>query len=142
MKKTYLAGGVLAAFECKLTLTSAYVTRAAATARIIHAMARPRTGTPYDELVSPLVYGLLAHRTALTDEPEQRIDRLLQAAIDHDERPGIGLDLLCIADLATWTPMTTLMPRGLFGGSFAAVQALHKLPDEGGISGYYMRGKP
>src|SRR5665213_2166328 len=74
MKKTYLAGGVLAAFECKLTLTSAYVTRAAATARIIHAMARPRTGTPYDELVSPLVYGLLAHRTALTDEPEQRID--------------------------------------------------------------------
>jgi len=84
---------VLAAFECKLTLTSAHVRKAAQTSRIIHSLAGQREGTPYVELVSPIGYGLLAHKTALTRDPEDKIDGLL--GLDEVE-PIVGLvDDLC-----------------------------------------------
>lgn len=60
-KKLYLAGGVVAAFECKTTLRSDHIRKAVETGNVVHSLAHCRTGTPYKELHSPIVYGLLAH---------------------------------------------------------------------------------
>lgn len=105
-KKTYLAGGIVAAFECKLTLRPEHVTEAAATAAAIRRQLFIRAGTPYRELFSPLIFGLLAHShiwKAPQSDPIGNIDRALQkadtAVVEH---PREMLDVLCVADLGTW----------------------------------------
>jgi hypothetical protein len=60
-KKLYLAGGVLAAFECKNTLRRSHLEKAFVNASLIRRLARSRTGTYYDEGFSPILFGLLAH---------------------------------------------------------------------------------
>src|SRR6185295_19137592 len=45
-KKVYLAGGVVAAFECKLTLKKHHIAQAAATARILSQMGRATHTAP------------------------------------------------------------------------------------------------
>ncbi len=60
-KKLYLAGGVEAAFECKTTLKAEHIATALANASEIRAHLPERKGTPYRELCSQVVYGLLAH---------------------------------------------------------------------------------
>ena len=60
-KKTYFAGGVVAAFECKLTLKNTDLLKSFHTSAIIKSMVPPRTGTPYGELHQPIIYGVLAH---------------------------------------------------------------------------------
>jgi len=118
-KKMYLAGGVAAAFECKTTLKKAHVTQAIDTAREVQRLAHPsaprssRQGSPYVELHSPLVYGLLAHAHSWTPESAAGhvngalLDGLLQA-----EHPRDVLDVVCVANLANWsaTRMSYLGP--------------------------------
>ncbi|MDQ6948150.1 MAG: hypothetical protein M3256_18240 [Actinomycetota bacterium] len=105
-KKTYLAGGVVAAFECKLTLRPEHVAAAVAKAADIRRILFVRGGTPYRELFSPLICGLLAHshrwkRSEAT--PIANIDRGLQDADAKSvQHPREMLDLVCVADLATW----------------------------------------
>src|SRR5579864_7944483 len=60
-KKVFLAGGVAAAFECKATLTAAHVATAVETCTKVKSLFEPRQGSPYRELRSPIVFGLLAH---------------------------------------------------------------------------------
>jgi hypothetical protein len=60
-KKHYFAGGVLAAFECKLTLRRADLKKAFSNAVFIKSLWPIRKGNPYDELHQPIIYGLLAH---------------------------------------------------------------------------------
>ena len=60
-KKLYLAGGVAAAFECKTTLKASHVKEAVETAANIRKNLPKREGTPYKELNSNIIYGLLAH---------------------------------------------------------------------------------
>lgn len=49
-KKLYFAAGVIAAFECKLTLKNTHLSKAFQTAAAIKSMVAPRMGTPYEEL--------------------------------------------------------------------------------------------
>lgn len=116
-KKLYLAAGVAAAFECKTTLNSSHIVKALENCTKIKSLYPERTGTPYKELHSPLVYGLLAHSHAWKGEkstPEQNIQRKLHEAdslsVFHTRAQ---LDLLCVADLAAWTSskMTFIGPR-------------------------------
>lgn len=116
-KKLYLAAGVAAAFECKTTLTAAHITEAIETCRKIKSLFPLRLGTPYKELHTPIVYGLLAHSHSWKGEkstPEGNIERKLHEAdaryVDH---PRMQLDLLCVSDLAAWTSstMTFFGPR-------------------------------
>ncbi len=59
-EKYVFAGGVIAAFECKLTLRLNDIRRAFDTACAIKRKAPSRSGTPYDELNRPPIFGLLA----------------------------------------------------------------------------------
>ena len=70
-----------------------------------------RKGTPYKELHAPIVYGLLAHSHSWTgpnSKPEDNIERKLRASdASYVLHPRPGLDLLCVADLGTWTSSKT-----------------------------------
>jgi hypothetical protein len=118
-KKLYLAAGVAAAFECKTTLKAVHIADAVRRCTSIKNLYPERVGTPYKELHMPLVYGLLAHSHTWKNQgstPEEHIDNELQEAdaslVSH---PRFQLDLVCVADLATWTAqkMTFIGPRQL-----------------------------
>ena len=105
-KKLYLAAGVAAAFECKITLRASHIEEAVETCAKVKNLYPVRVGTPYKELHSPIIYGLLAHSHSWKEEnstPEGNVERRLREAdrlrVSH---PRLQLDLLCVADLATW----------------------------------------
>ena len=105
-KKLYLAAGVAAAFECKTTLKASHIEEAVKTCTEIKNLYPNREGTPYKELHAPIVYGLLAHSHSWkgpNSTPEANIEqKLLESDYLHVSHPRQGLDLLCVADLATW----------------------------------------
>ena len=106
-KKLYLAAGVAAAFECKTTLKSEHIEKAVKNCVKIKNLYPVREGTPYKELHAPIVYGLLAHSHSWKGRrstPEDNIRRkLLESDIARASHPRECLDLLCVADIATWT---------------------------------------
>ena len=105
-KKTYLAAGVAAAFECKNTLRAHHIDEAVRTSVALKGLYPSREGSPYKELHSPIIYGLLAHSHSWTGEhstPEQNItDKLRESYNAHVQHPRLGLDLICVSDLCTW----------------------------------------
>ena len=105
-KKVYLAAGVAVAFECKVTLRASHITEAIKNCIEIKNLFPARKGSPYKELHSPIVYGLLAHShnwKRKKSTPLKNIENKLlkedQKLVDH---PRKMLDLVCVADLATW----------------------------------------
>jgi len=118
-RKLYLAAGVAAAFECKITLKASHISDAVENCTRIKSLYPKRTGTPYKELHSPLVYGLLAHSHDWKGEnstPEENIEgKLREADALHVSHPRLQLDFLCVADLAAWisSKATFLGPRQL-----------------------------
>lgn len=109
-KKLYLAAGVAAAFECKTTLKASHIADALKTCVKIKSFYPARIGTPFKELHSPLVYGLLAHSYSWKEEkstPEENIkQKLIESDVDFADHPRQQLDILCVADLAAWTSST------------------------------------
>jgi len=106
-KKVYLAAGVAAAFECKVTLRSLHIKDTIENCFKVKSLFPAREGSPYKELHSPIVYGLLAHSHSWkgkNSDPTVNIERKLTCEnknyIDH---PRKSLDLVCVADLAAWT---------------------------------------
>jgi len=110
-KKLYLAGGVLAAFECKTTLRAGHLEAAMKTAVAIQRLVPARTGTPYRELFSPVMYGLLAHSSEWQAPFEQIGKRVLGALSESDRavvhHPRQLLDCVCIADVGLWSVRKT-----------------------------------
>ncbi|MBD2094873.1 hypothetical protein H6F90_06860 [Trichocoleus sp. FACHB-591] len=106
-KKLYLAGGVAAAFECKVTLKAAHICSATKNAVEIRKYLPKRIGTPYKELHSSIIYGLLSHSHSWkgkTSTPVKRINNYLEKADSENvKHPREMLDLVCVADLATWS---------------------------------------
>jgi hypothetical protein len=119
-KKLYLAAGVAAVFECKTTLKASHINEAVENCKKIKALYPPRTGTPYSELHTPLIYGLLAHSHSWKGEastPEANIfSKLEESDLQHVTHPRYILDLLCVADLAAWTSIAMTF----FGPSYWA----------------------
>src|SRR4051812_36575628 len=125
-KKLYLSGGVAAAFECKTTLTAAHATSAVQTAAEIHRNLPVRQGTPYREINSPIIFGLLAHSHSWKGDastPVENIHRVLYRADAESVRhPRECIDFIAVADLASWTvnKITYLSPRcSWFDSEFA-----------------------
>ena len=114
--KRYLSVGVAAAFECKTTLKASHIEEATEACVKIQKLYRHREGTPYKELHSPIVYGLLAHShnwKGKNSTPEDNIIRKLsESDILHVSHPRQGLDLLCVADCGTWVLAKTLTYLG------------------------------
>jgi hypothetical protein len=106
-RKEYLEGGVLAAFECKLTLKAAHIRDAVNNAAQIRRLSRPvRKGTPYSELYTPIRYGLLAHShvwNSPASTPLQNIKKnLYEAETEIVKHPKEVIDVICVSDLAAW----------------------------------------
>jgi len=105
-KKYYLAGGVAAAFECKLTLHPEHIKKAKETAAQLRRLLPKRFGTPYRELNSGLLYGLLAHSHDWKDPNSTPIENVRKHLYEDlhkvAEHPREVLDFVCVADLATW----------------------------------------
>jgi hypothetical protein len=106
-KKEYLEGGVVAAFECKLTLKAEHIKGAVRNAVKIHRLSEPiEKGTPYKELQSRIRYGLLAHShvwKGKDSSPMENIERNWhETEIDEADHPREEIDVVCVSDLATW----------------------------------------
>lgn len=106
--KEYFAGGVMAAFECKLTLKKEHIKKSLETAAIIARLVDEEYHrTPYQELNSPLIYGLLAHSHTWKGKKSKPNDNI-ETAIHYFsnticKHPREVIDLVCIADIAVWT---------------------------------------
>lgn len=105
-KKLYLAGGVIAAFECKLTLKAEHIRDALNNAVQIRRLLPKRTGTPYKELNSGLVYGLLTHSHSWKNPNSQPKINIEENLFKYDfelvKHPLEMLDVICVADLDFW----------------------------------------
>ena len=118
-QKIFLAAGVAAAFECKTTLKASHIEDAVKTCVRIKNLYPNREGTPYKELHAPIVYGLLAHSHSWKGNNSMPEDNIKQKLLKTDElyvlHPRLGLDMLCVADLAAWTlsKITFIGPRVL-----------------------------
>jgi hypothetical protein len=104
--KVYLAGGVSAAFECKVTLYSEHIGQGVQRAADLRRLIPLRRGTPYRELPSQLVFGLLAHSHDWKAEKSTPLENVSHRLYSADQQlikhPREMLDVLCVADLATW----------------------------------------
>ncbi|ADL46093.1 DUF6602 domain-containing protein [Micromonospora aurantiaca (nom. illeg.)] len=110
-KKLYVTSGVAAAFECKLTLTAAHIKEATQTAAEIARMAAPRQGTPYKELVSPIVYGVLAHAHGWSSDHvavEKINEYVVTGTGQHALHAREFLDLVCVANTCVTLKSTRL----------------------------------
>ncbi|MGH3119005.1 MAG: DUF6602 domain-containing protein, partial [Gaiellales bacterium] len=137
--KLYLAEGVAAAFECKVTLRAKHIADAVETAAALRQLFRPREGSTHRELSSPLVFGLLAHShdwKGPESTPEENIRRaLIEADSRFCSHPRETLDILSVADLGTWTVMKNSgLGPALLGDGWPASRDLYGYPPEGGIS--------
>ncbi|WP_125181973.1 DUF6602 domain-containing protein [Thiohalobacter thiocyanaticus] len=103
-KKKYFIAGVAAVFECKLTLKRADLSKATATCVAIKRLSGVREGTPYKELMTGPIYGVLAHSHQWRgpDATQTIDDHLVAADSSHVGHPRETLDLVCISNLASW----------------------------------------
>jgi hypothetical protein len=106
-KKLYLAGGIIAAFECKVTLKASHIRDAINNSTKIRKLYPMRNGTPYKELNSPIVYGLLAHSHSWVSEGSKPLENIENNLWNEDKllvtHPREMLDIICVSDLAFWS---------------------------------------
>ena len=103
-KKYYLAAGVVAAFECKTTLLREHIRK------VVRSSVRLGQLSRSDRSVRQhIVYGLLAHSHEIASKRrppgEVLSSALYQIDLDEVSDPRDCLDLICVADLGTWTLM-------------------------------------
>ncbi len=105
-KKLYLAGGVVAAFECKVTLKAHHIAEFTKNSKEIKEHLFEEIGTPFKELQSKIIYGLLAHSHSWKGNNSTPVDNISQhlynANSTHITHPKQMPDLICVADLAFW----------------------------------------
>lgn len=130
-QKYYFAGGVAAAFECKLTLRLRDLRKTFNNAMILKRSIKRKFGTPFDELRTPITYGLLAHSHEIKGD-DNRVYALYEAIqremTRHAEHPRELPDLFCVADTATVPLGITVVHRSDFESD--ELDALENFDDE------------
>lgn len=105
-KKTYLASGVVAAFECKITLRARHIRKAVQNGVELREHVGKRVGSPYRELNSPLIFGVLSHSHSWkrpSSTPNENVTKnLTKVENEHVQHPREMIDFVCVADLTTW----------------------------------------
>ena len=111
-KKLYLSGGVIAAFECKLTLKAEHIKKAVECGVELKRLYGQRSGTLYRELNNPIIYGVLAHSHSwkqINSSPIENIENtLLENDLKFVKHPREMLDIVCVANLAHWSAMKNI----------------------------------
>ncbi len=108
-KKLFLESGIAAAFECKLTLRPEHLEKELSRCAAVKKLSVPLYGTPYRELYSPIIYGILAHSYSWKNKNSTPYDtiknklRLYKSGNSNEWHPRECLDLVTIADLNTWS---------------------------------------
>lgn len=133
-KKVYFAAGVAAAFECKVTLKANHIKEALENCVRVKELFNPRQGTPYSELHSPIVYGLLAHSHSWKGGNSRPLENVKAKLINEDkefvDHPRKQLDILCVADLAMWSSAVFALPAPNSLGAATTVYVGHESTDE------------
>jgi hypothetical protein len=105
-KKLYLEGGVVAIFECKITLKSKHIEDFFKNCIEIKSLSVRQGGTLYRELHCKIIYGLLAHSHDWKKENSTPIENIQQKIWECDKNvvthPILMPDVICVADLAAW----------------------------------------
>ena len=107
-QKMFLEAGVAAAFECKLTLRSSDIKKFLEVCKDVKSLSPDRFGTPYKELQTPLICGLLAFShpwKKKSHQPEKCIVQEFDAYKSIDElrwHPRDFIDLIVVANLNAW----------------------------------------
>ena len=100
-KKLYLASAVVAAFECKVTFRPRDVRKSIDLGVNIKRLTPSRVGSPYREVTSTIIYGILAHTSEWTDP--RALSAVVRTAHEDIVRHPVEItDLICVADLTTW----------------------------------------
>ncbi len=128
----YIDAGVVAAFECKLTLKANHIKEAIEKSKIIKELYEPRRGTPYKELHAPIIYGLLAHSHTWKNPGSDPINNVNAHIQENDlaiiEHPRQCIDIVCIADLITCTSV-----KWSIGGLSSTQENRYKILETGYI---------
>ncbi|WP_353806672.1 DUF6602 domain-containing protein [Mycobacterium sp.] len=113
-KASVLAGGVAAAFSVKRTVDRNEIFAAYKAGVQLRRSLRPRNATLRHELVPPIFYGLLAESHDWKADHSDPLKNIESAVTECENNllnsPREGLDLLCIADLASWRRVLFVMP--------------------------------
>jgi len=114
-KKLYLAGGVLAAFECKNTLRKGHIAKLFSNAKEIAKLGVRKEGNFYSETFSPIVYGLLAHSHEWSScHAASIIDKEVRRFHSEAMHPRDLPAVICVSDLHAWEHMyDPLTPRDI-----------------------------
>ena len=140
--KHYLAAGVAAAFECKTTLRASHIEEATKTCAIVKDLYPIRSGSPFKELHAPILFGLLAHSHSWKRDnstPEDNIaTRLFMSDLSYVSHPRQSLDVLCVADLGTWTSsmVSFIGPRQIPYETDSEIARLYG-PDGSAVSSHF-----
>jgi hypothetical protein len=133
--KYYLADLVVAAFECKVTLKAEHIQKTLENARKISRLWHQDPGEPFRELYRPMIYGLLAHshvwKGSKEDVRQIVAQRLNEADHELTEHPREMLDLITIADLATWESI-----KFPWNKTATRLSPTHELPTECPLTQY------
>jgi hypothetical protein len=144
-KKVFFAGGVAAAFECKLTLRNNHIKDAFRTAALIKRRMGKRSGNIYDELQQPIIYGLLAHSHSWKKKGWKErfniLDKIASVETEFCEHPRELVDIICVAETATYY-LDKFIHIGPHANSDADDKDLFKGMKDGGIATcYYTTGE-
>ena len=141
-KKLFISSGVLAAFECKNTLTSQAVRTAVQTAAEIKSRVPRRMGSARGELRPPLIYGLLALShpwRSPGSTPIDNVDEALTSACGEVGEPWCLIDIACVADLTAWSLAHHVEVPGMFGPEQWAARRNLGVPPSGQVLAQYTR---
>jgi Domain of unknown function (DUF6602) len=138
-RRTWLAAGVAAVFECKTTLRAEHIRASALRCREFKKLFPIGLGNPRAELLSPLTYGILSHSHAWKSKrskPADKISNILLDALGGIEKPSECIDFVCVSDLGTWNtthmlryeagfnPLNKEKLQEIFGGEWGAVTSI------------------
>lgn len=138
-KKHYFLGGVIAVFECKLTLKKEHLRKFFENSFIIKRLSERRKGNPYDELHQLPIYGLLAHSHIWKKTKNKNVsmlNRISEFVYKFCQHPSDMPDIICIADTATY-----VSHKSVCVGPFADIdckELFKELDKDGGITAEYI----
>jgi uncharacterized protein DUF6602 len=106
-KKMFLSGGVVAVFECKLTLKKTHLAKAVETCKIVKNLTDNYKKTPFRELQRPILYGILAHSHAFAKGEHGAafaiLDAVEGASFALAKQPHELIDVITVADAVSLT---------------------------------------